>query len=92
MKKTFSLIAILAITSLSFMSCGTGERMYDKANYESMTNEIGTITFYSGGIAVKTYPNAKIVYSATDSQALFIRTSDGKKVYLQGDVIVDITE
>lgn len=92
MKKTLSLIVVFAITSLSFMSCGDAELMYDNANYESMTNETGTITFYSGGIAVKTYRNAKIIYSATDSQALFICTSDGKKVYLQGDVVVDIND
>ena len=73
-----------------FSSCGTIEQLYDKQNYESITNEKGNLYMISGGDTVATYLNCKIKYADANSQATWIETSDDKEVYIQGDVIFNL--
>jgi len=84
MKKLFFLVLLLCV-----FSCGQAERIYDKSNYESLTNEIGDIEVFSGGKVVATYRGAKILYSSADTQAMWVQ-HDGKEYYLQGDCIIEI--
>lgn len=86
MKKLLIIIA----AAVFFTSCGQFERLYDMSNYESLTNEKGNIAFYSGGKLIKSYNNATVIYSDADSSAMFIETSEGKEVFLQGDVIIEL--
>ena len=83
------LIGFLLVVFLLF-SCGDVERAFDQANYESLTNEHGDMEFYSGGELVKSYKNAKVIYSSSDSFALWIKTEDGKKVYWQGEALINV--
>ena len=83
-------ILVIMATGLLFSACGGMEKIYDKQNYESLSNEKGTVQFYSGGKLVKEYKNATIIYSSSDTQAMFIETNEGRKKYLQGDIIIDL--
>ena len=88
MKNVIKLLMVLFILTIT-SSCGLLESFYDGANYESLTNETGTVYFYSGGKLVNTYPGATVIYSSSDTQAMWIEWND-KDYYLQGDVIIDI--
>jgi hypothetical protein len=72
-----------------FVGCGALEKTYDEANYESLTNERGDVYVLSGGQVVFTYENAEILYSSSDTQAMWI-VCDGTKYYLQGDCVVKL--
>ncbi len=85
MKKLFCLIIVLFL----FSGCGFIEKFYEGANYESLTNERGTIECYSGGVLVATHKNAKIIYSDSDAFSLWIKTSSGNKIYWQGEALID---
>ena len=82
MKKYICLLALIFMIS----GCGLIERGYENANYESLTNEKGTIELYSGGVLLKTYVDAKIIYSSSDSMGLWFETKDGKNKYWQGEM------
>lgn len=92
MKRKLNVLLVLAFLLVSTMisGCGVGEAIYDESNYESLTNEKGDIQVISGGKIIFEYKNATILYSSSDTQAMLIKTSDGKKKYLQGDVVVDL--
>jgi len=82
------LIAIVYMGSI--MSCGYAEKAYDRGNYESLTNERGDIELYSGGELIKSYKNVKILYSSSDTFAMWFKTSDGEKIYWQGEAFIDL--
>ena len=80
---------LIATLAACLGGCGVGEKIYDRANYESLTNERGNVEVLSGGKVVRTYNNVTILYSASDTQAMWI-VVDGKQIYLQGDCIIEI--
>ena len=51
MKKLMTCVVLALVLS----GCGFVEMWYDSSNYESITNERGTIELYSGGVVVKRY-------------------------------------
>ncbi len=87
MKKICLLTLLLTLT----LSCGFVESWYDGAQYESLTNEKVNIVFISGGQIIKTYDNAKVIYTNSDSQAMWIKHKK-KTWYLQGDLIVEVLD
>ena len=88
MKKSIFIIFVI-ITCCSLYSCGTIEKMYDQGNYESLTNEKGIIELYSGGKLVRTLVG-KVVYSSSDSLAMYIQLNTGEHVYWQGEAFMKI--
>ena len=83
------IILVLLFVTLFLFSCGKAEKLYDESNYESLTNETGKVEVFSGGKIIRTYENAKILYSSSDTQAMWIDVS-GKEIYLQGDCIITL--
>lgn len=83
---------IVCVLALAFMmsGCGLVEKFYEDTNYESLTNERGDITLYSGGKLLKTYPNCKIIYSDSNSTAIWFKTKEGERRYWQGDMEIKI--
>ena len=89
MKKYISILLIV-IFCFSFIGCGSMEKIYDEENYESLTNENGDIGLYSGGRLINRFDNVKILYSSSDSFALWFITKDGKKIYWQGEALIHL--
>lgn len=89
MKKSVIMGMIVGMMVM-FMGCGTIERVYDSENYESITNEKGYIELYSGGQKIKSLHNAKIIYSDSNSFAMWIKLDNGKTVYWQGEAYMEI--
>ena len=79
MKTLFLIIIVLLLSS-----CGVVESMYDEGNYESMVNETGFLELYSGGECVKRYDNVKIIYTSSDTTAIYFKHNNEMK-YWQGD-------
>jgi len=84
MKRVLYQLFILSFLLLS--GCGYIEQSCDESNYESLSNESGTIELYSGGMLLSKYENAKIIYSDSNSLAVWFKTSDGKTIYWQGEM------
>ncbi len=94
-KKT--LIGGLAALALlpSITGCGdfqiTTEQNLD---YRTLSGRAGDVTLYSGGKIIEEYDNAKIIYSSSDSRALWfsVKTFDGEKkeIFWQGDAKVEL--
>lgn len=83
------ILRILFIASfLLLSSCGYIEKSCDNSNYESLSNEEGTIELYSGGILIETYNNIDIIYSDSDSFAIWFKTEGGEVIYWQGEMRV----
>ena len=82
-------IAIMAAALLS-TGCGKLERVYDSANYESLTNEKGTIKLYDGGKLVASYVDAKIIYTSADTDAVYFKTAGGENKYWQGTMLMEL--
>jgi len=81
----------LFILSFLFLtSCGYIENSCDKSNYESLSNETGTIELYSGGVLIASYKNANIIYSNSDSDAIWFETETDSTIYWQGDMRIKI--
>lgn len=80
---------ILILSLFILTGCGVFESSYDSMNYESLTNEIGDVMVLSGGKIVVTYDNAKIIYSNSDTQAMWVKWKDNN-YYIQGDVIIKL--
>ena len=76
---------------VSLAGCGLIEKAYDKSNYESLTNERGNILMYSGGKCIGNYKNIKIIYSDSNSFALWFETKEGKMIYWQGEAVIKLT-
>jgi len=74
------------------ISCGAAEKIYDRQNYESLTNEYGNIELYSGGVLVKEFKDVQILYSSSDTFALWVIKKNGKKFYWQGEAYVDLRD
>jgi hypothetical protein len=80
-------VNILIIVSFIFLSgCGWIEKSCDDSNYESMSNERGTIELISCGVIMSRYENAKVIYSNADSNALLFEDAEGNEIYWQGEV------
>ncbi len=59
-------------------------------SYKTLVGKKGHVTFYSGnGNIINDFPNAKIIYSSSDSRCLWIE-SDGGQYYGQGDARVEL--
>ena len=82
-------LLMVLVLALTLVGCGTGEKIYDQQNYESLSNECGTLELYSGGVMVKEFPNACIMYSSADTDAIFFRVGDDEK-YWQGDAYMNV--
>ena len=80
-------VALFAL--LLTCGCGVFENIYENANYESITNERGTVHVYSGGVEIATYVNATVLYADAGSQAMFIQ-ANGQTFYIQGDLIMEL--
>jgi hypothetical protein len=86
MKNLFNIFMVVLLATI-MTGCGSCEKMYDKANYESLTNEPGELTLWSGGKVMAHFSNVEIVYSASDSDALYfvdIKGSDITRVSNDG--------
>lgn len=81
MKKLIIFIA-LAIC----VGCGSLEQLYDSENYESITNETGVISIYSGGKKVSKLAG-KVLYASADTSAMYIQTAT-KTLYVQADCLI----
>jgi hypothetical protein len=73
-------------------SCNTGfgpaEATYDNFNYESITNEKGTVMVKLGDTSL-TYQHATVVYSEADASTMLIKTKENKYVYIQGPAVIE---
>jgi len=87
-KKFFILLICVAMLS----GCGIVESWYDQANYESLTNESGTIEILSGGKVVYRYENAEVKYSSADTDAVWFETQDGHEKYAQPGLIIHLED
>ena len=81
MKLTKVILFVLLAIILS--GCGSCEKMYDKANYESITNENGILTLWSGGNIMATFSKVEITYSAADSDAMYFKDVVGSTITLR---------
>ncbi len=86
MKRSYFILVL--VFCFYFTGCGRYEKMYDDQNYESLTNEKGNIELYSGGKLITSFTDAKIIYSDSNSFALWIKTSDGDTIYWQGEALI----
>ena len=81
MRKLFFIVLMILFLS----GCGVFEKLFDQANYESLSNEIGTVEMYCGGKLIYTYCDVEILYSDSDSVALWLKLNNGDIVYWQGE-------
>lgn len=86
MRKLF--ISLIIGLSLCLSSCGLAEKFYEDANYESITNEKGDIKLYSGGELIRELKDVKIIYSDSNSFAMWIKLSNGEIYYWQGEALM----
>jgi hypothetical protein len=84
MKKTISVI----LFTIALTGCGVFEKAYDKSNYESLSNESGEISLYSGGVLIARYENATIRYASADSEAVWLTDAKGNNIYWQGHMML----
>ena len=79
------LFIIFILFTILFAGCGMLESTYDEANYESITNETGKIVLWSGGKVMAIFHDAKVKYSAADSDAMFFTAEKGSKIALRDE-------
>lgn len=92
MNKLFIFFVVVILVTL-MTGCGGCERMYDKANYESITNDIGELTLWNGGEVMAYFSAVKITYSAADSDAMYFEDVLGSRILLRdskGDLFTHI--
>jgi hypothetical protein len=87
-----STILIIILTLFMFSGCGMMEAVYDGANYESLTNEKGTVEIISGGKILYSYENAEIKYSSSDTDAIWFVTKEGHEKYAQPGVLIHLED
>lgn len=92
MEKRLNMFLVLALllAPIFLTGCGVFQKMYDGASYKSITGEKGDFHQISGGKIMFEYKNATVEYSNTDTQTLLIRTAEGERKYLQGDIQIDL--
>ena len=83
MNKLFN-IFIIFIVLILFSGCGWFESMYDEGNYESITNDAGTLTLWSGGKIMAIFHEMTVIYSAADSDALYFKDKKHSVITLRG--------
>lgn len=84
MKKTILVI----LFAIALTGCGVFEKVYDESNYESLSNEKGDISLYSGGVLVAKYENAIIRYASADTEAVWLTDAKGNNIYWQGHMLL----
>jgi hypothetical protein len=89
--RNFALSGLVAITLATATSCGWGQKILEQdLNYKTLVGRTGHVTFYLGnGDVEQDFPNARIIYSSSDSRCLWIK-SDGNEYYWQGDAKVKL--
>lgn len=89
MKFIICFLCVIAITTSCNSGWGPVEATYDNFNYESITNEKGTVMVKLGD-SVLTYKHATIVYSEADVSTMLIKTEQNKYVYIQGPAVIEL--
>lgn len=88
--KYFLLSFIIIIVTVSCnVGFGPAEAAYDNLNYESITNEKGTVIVKLGDSAF-VYKHATVVYSEADATTMLIKTEQNKYVYIQGPAVIEL--
>ncbi len=77
-------IILYLLLAVVITGCGTCEKYYDDDNYESNTNEHGILTLWSGSRIMAIFSAATIIYSASDSEAMYFKDKKGSAVVLRG--------
>ncbi len=90
MKRTIRNMGLTGLAAIAFSGCGLVEKYYEEVNYETLTNAKGRIELYSGGKLVKEFKDSKIIYSNSDSEALYFKDSAGKTHYWQGEAYIEL--
>lgn len=81
-------IIIAAALLVSLTGCGVFEKVYDDSNYESLSNERGDVSLYSGGVMIAKYNNAIVRYASADSEAVWLTDAEGNEIYWQGHMML----
>jgi hypothetical protein len=84
MKKSIAIIAF----AVTLTGCGVFEKAYDHSNYESLSNERGDVSLYSGGVLIAKYENAIVRYASADSEAVWLTDAKGNDIYWQGHMLL----
>jgi hypothetical protein len=90
MNRLFNIFIVIILATI-MTGCGSYDnaKMYDKTNYESITNENGILTLWSGGKIMAVFPEMEIDYSPADSDALYFTDKKGSSITLRdtkGDI------
>ena len=85
-----SLVGGLAALVLMASGCGQMQKFKEQdLHYRTLTGKTGDVILYSGGELVGKYPDAKIIYSSSDTRAIWFRVN-GKDFYWQGDALIEL--
>ena len=79
--------AVILFIILFISSCSASN---NPLNNTEKTNERFEIKFYSAGKLIKKYKRARILYSSEGANSILVATEDGKRVFLRGDIILDL--
>lgn len=88
MKQILALVLIVMLL-LSISGCGWWERKAEELSYRTPTGKTADVYYIQCGDTIEAYIGAKIIYSSSDSDALWIEDQNGNEHYLQGSVILD---
>lgn len=93
MKNQIRNIALSGLAAIIITTSGCGlwnKTIEQSASYQTLVGKKGHITFYLGnGNVLNDFPDAKVVYSSSDSRCLWIE-AEGKEYYWQGDAKVEL--
>ncbi|MDO8528650.1 MAG: hypothetical protein Q7S06_02035 [Nanoarchaeota archaeon] len=88
--KTRTKLGLTGLALLTLTSCGVVNLMKEQTfGYKTLVGKKGNVTLYSGGKTIANYPDAKILYSSSDSRTLWFRTKDDEEKYWQGDALFE---
>lgn len=76
-------VVLFVLLAIVLSGCGSCEKLYDKANYESITNETGALTLWSGGKIMAVFYSVEITYSAADSDAMYFKDIKGSTIMMR---------
>jgi hypothetical protein len=80
-----SLIILILVTG-----CGKWRKFKEQdLSYKSLIGRTGRIRLYAAGEIVADYPKAQILYSSSDSGALWLKINE-KEIYWQGDAFIEL--
>lgn len=94
MRKTLRSVAIgVLIVLILTTGCGKWRKFKEQdLAYKTLTGKTGHIRLYAAGEMIADYLNAEILYSSSDSNALWIKTSENQQIYWQGDALIVLNE